>query len=147
MADNQLAGTGHRAQFWLDNASGTLTKLGQVVSFGMPSAERDEVETTHLDSDAKEFAPGLVDFGSFEVVLNLRPGSDTDLLLEAAAEDSDNREWRAILPIRGVLTRQYDGDGFVQSYDRGEITADGKMEATLTVRATGAITPSDYVAP
>lgn len=147
MADNQLAGTGHRAQFWLNNAAATpvLTRINQVVSFGLPSSERDEVETTHLDSDAKEYAPGLQDFGEFEVTLNLRPGSDTDLLLEAAAEEGNQRAFKAVLPIRGVLTRNYTGQCFVKSYDKGEITVDGKMEATLSCRATGAVVSAPVV--
>ncbi|HEY8593310.1 MAG TPA: phage tail tube protein [Sphingomicrobium sp.] len=146
MADDQLAGTGHRGQFWLDNASGTLTRLGQVVSFNIPTAERDEVETTHLDSDAKEFAPGLIDFGTFEVVLNFRPGSDTDELLEDAASDEGVREFKAVVPIRGELAKDYTGTGFVRGYERGDITPDGKMEATVTIRVTGAVTGAAHAA-
>lgn len=146
MADNQLAGTGHRAQFWLDNDAATpvLTRINQVTSIGLPSPEREEVDVTHLDSDAREFAPGLVDYGEFEVVVNLRPGSDTDLLLEAAAESQKNKNFKVVLPIRGVLTRDYTGTCFVKSYDRGEVTVDDKMEATVTLRAVGAVTSAAH---
>lgn len=145
MADNQLAGTGHRGQFWLDNLSGVLTRLGQVVSFNLPTAERDEVEITHLDSDAKEYAPGLADFGEFEVVLNFRTGSDTDVLLAEAAASQTVRDFKAVVPIRGVLTTDYLGSAFVKSYERGEVTVDGKLEATVTLRMTGALTSTPTV--
>jgi hypothetical protein len=140
MADNQLAGTGHRAQFWLDNDTNVLTRINHVTSIGLPSAERDEVDVTHLDSDAREYAPGLSDFGEFEIALNLRPGSDTDLLLEEAVEAGDERDFKVVLPIRGTLVREYTGTCFVKAYDRGDVTVDDKMEATLTCRATGAVT-------
>lgn len=147
MAETQLAGTGHRSQFWIDTDAGVLTRLMHVKAITLPTAEREEVETTHLDSNAKEYAPGLVDYGSFEVTLNFRPGSDTDLLLEDMEGDASSRDFLANIAIRGVLTRSYSGVAILTGYDRGEVTADGVMEATATFRISGALTSAVYVAP
>lgn len=145
MPDNQLAGTGHRGQFWLGNGASpsVLTRVNQVVSFGIPARMREWIETTHLDSDAKEYAPSLPDFDEFDVVLNFRPGSDTDEMLDDASEDNDPRDFKLVVPVRGVLTKQYEGQGYI-TYDPGEVTVDGKMESTVTVKMTGNLTPAPY---
>lgn len=148
MAETQKASTGKKSQFFLHNGT-VLYKLNQVKSFGLPSPETEQLESTHLESDAKEFISGDTDFGEFEVKLNLRPGSDTDLQLEdAAADDSgDDIAFKGNVAIRGVLSRSYDGNANVVAYDRGEINRSGVMEATARLRATGPVTSSAYVAP
>jgi hypothetical protein len=148
MPETTKASTGAKSQFHLFDGA-ALYKLNQVKSFGLPSPEVEQIESTHLESDAKEFIPGDTDFGEFEVKLNLRPGSTTDLLLEDAAADQSGADlaFRGILAVRGVLTRQYDGNCNVVAYDRGEINRSGVMEATARLRATGAVTSSAYVAP
>lgn len=142
MADNQLAGTGHRGQFWLstDDTVGNLVRMNQVKGFGLPKTLRDFVETTHLDSDAKEYAPTLPDTDEIEVTLNYRPGSDTDLELADAAVDPDPRKIRLIVPIRGVLTRQFTFSGYVTYDPSGDVNVSDVMESTVTIRVTGAIT-------
>lgn len=142
MADNQLAGTGHRGQFWLstDDTVGSLVRMNQVKSFGLPQKLRDFAETTHLDSNAKEYAPVLPDTDEIEVTLNFRPGSDTDLALQAAADDDNPRKMRLIVPIRGVLTRMYTFSGYVTYRPAEEVTVDGVMESTVSLRITGAVT-------
>jgi hypothetical protein len=146
MADTQLAGTGHRGQFWLstDETEGNLARMNEVKSFAIPKKLRDFVETTHLDSDAKEYAPTLPDSDEIEVTLNYRPGSDTDAALEAASEDADPRLMRLIVPIRGVLTRQFSFLGYI-TYSPGEdVNVEDVMESTVTIRVTGDVTAEAY---
>lgn len=145
MADTQLAGTGHRGQFWLstDETTGNLVRMNQVVSFGIPKKLRDFIETTHLDSDAKEYAPTLPDSDEIEVTLNYRPGSDTDNALSAAADDPDPRMIRLMVPIRGVLKKQYDFLGYITYTPSDDVNVGDKMESTVSLRVTGAVTPTD----
>lgn len=142
MADNQLPGTGHRGQFWLstDDTVGNLARMNQVKTFGLPQAIRDFIETTHLDSDAKEYAPVLPDSDEIEVTLNFRPGSDTDVALQAASTDDDPRKIRLIVPIRGVLTRDFTFSGYITYRPAEEVVVDGVMESTVTIRVSGAVT-------
>jgi hypothetical protein len=142
MADNQLAGTGHRGQFWLatDDTVGTLTRMNQVTEFAIPKSVRDFIETTHLDSDAKEYAPTLPDTDEIEIKLNFRPGSDTDIALAAAANDPNQRKIRLYVPIRGTLVRNYTFSGYITYDPTDSVTVGDKMESTVTVRVTGAIT-------
>lgn len=146
MADNQLAGTGHRGQFWLstDETRAAAVRMNQVTGFGIPKTLRDFVETTHLDSDAKEYAPTLPDSDEIEITLNYRPGSDTDTALQAASEDADPRMIILAVPIRGVLTREFSFLGYVTYTPSDDVNVEDVMESTVTVRITGAVTAAAY---
>jgi hypothetical protein len=141
MAETQEASIGWGGEFWLstDDTTTNLVELVQVVSFGLPNDEVDEVETTHLKSAGKrkEFISGLSDGGEVEVVFNYRPGSDTDTMLRAAKTAGDTRAIRFIIPEDGTAAVQIDCTAYVSGYDRGTVSAGEKMEATATFRITG----------
>lgn len=143
MADDQLAGIGWNGEFWLDDTGGatpTLTELVQVKSFTLPQDKVDQVDISHLKSPGRrrEFAPGMIDGGEFEVTLNFRAGSDTDQLCQDALNAGDTRSFKAVIPERGVPVWDISGECVVTGYDRGEINVDNPMEAKLTCKITGA---------
>jgi hypothetical protein len=109
MAETTKASTGAKSEFWFNDGT-ALYKAVQVKGFGLPSPEVEQLESTNLDSDAKEFVPGDTDFGEFEVKLNLRPGSDTDTKIEAWVAAQVERAFKANIAVRSVLTRSYDGN-------------------------------------
>jgi len=141
MADDQLAGIGWGGEFWLSDgaATPTLTELLQVKSFTLPQDEVEQVETSHLKSPGRrrEYAPGMIEGGEFEVVLNFRAGSDTDQLLAEALVAGDNRDFKAVIPERGVPVWDIEGECIISGYDRGEVNIDDAMEATVTCKITG----------
>jgi len=112
-----------------------------VVSFTLPSAETETVEATHLKSDGRrrEYIAGMIEDGELEVVLNYIPGSATDTLIRTAATAGNARAFMAVIP-RATANWNITGTCIVTGYDRGSVEADGKMEATMTVRLTGAST-------
>jgi predicted secreted protein len=142
MTDTQLAGIGWGGEFWLDNNATTpvLTELKQVKSFTLPQDEVEEVDISHLKSPGRrrEYAPGMIEGGTFEVVLNMRAGSDTDKLLSQALTDGKLRAYKAVIPERGTPVWDVAGNTIVVGYDRGEVNVDDAMEATLTLKVTGA---------
>jgi hypothetical protein len=146
MAETTKASTGAKSEFWFNDGA-ALYKAVQVKSFQLPSPEVEQLESTNLDSDAKEYVPGDTDFGLFEVKINLRPGSDTDTKIEAWVAAQTERAFLANLAVRGVLTRSYAGNAIAVGYDHGDIQRSGVMEATVKLRATGAVTSAAYVAP
>jgi hypothetical protein len=147
MAETQKASTGWGGSVLLHDGT-ALYELVQVVSFGLPSDTADRVETTHLKSPnrRREYTQGLIDGGEVEVVLNFRPGSTTDTLLEEALTDGDERAVKFVIPELGVATRQYTGTAIVTGYDKGTVSADGKLEATVTLSITGGMTAAAYSA-
>jgi hypothetical protein len=146
MAEMQDPSIGWGGEVWLstDDSVANLVELVQVVSFGLPNEEIDEVEVTHLKSPnrRKEYISGLIDGGEVEVVLNYRPGSDTDEALRAAKAAGDVRAIRFIIPHNGVAAYMVDTTAYVSGYDRGTVEAGEKMEATVTFRITGDETQS-----
>jgi hypothetical protein len=151
MAETAEASIGWGGEVFLstDTTTGNLVELVQVVSFGLPQDQTDRVETTHLKSPnrRREYTSGLIDGGEVSVVLNFRPGSDTDQALEDAQIAGDERAVRFNVPQLGVPAWTYDTTAVVTGYDRGEVTADGKMEATVTLAISGAVTSAAYVEP
>ena len=149
MAEDTEASTGYAGEVHLstDATTANLTELVQVVSFSLPSDTSERVETTHLKSPnrRREYTSGMIDGGELEVTLNFRPGTDTDLLIEAALAAGDERAAKFVIPELGVAAYDYDTTVVVIGYDKGEVTADGKMEATVTMAVTGAVTGAAHV--
>lgn len=148
MAETQEASVGWGGEVHLstDDQVAGLVELVQVVSFGLPQDEVERVETTHLKSPnrRREYTSGLVDGGEVEVVLNFRPGSDTDTALEAALAAGDERAARFVVPELGTPAYDYDTLVIVTGYDKGQVTAGEKMEATVTMAITGAVTKAAH---
>lgn len=141
MAETQKASIGWGGEVHLHNGT-ALVELKQVVSFGLPEDETDEVETTHLKSPGKrrEFISGLTDGGEVEVGLNYRPGSDTDILIRSARAAGDARPVKFVIPEDGEPAWEIDTTAIVRRHARGDVAAGDKMEATVTFRITGAST-------
>jgi hypothetical protein len=133
------AKTGWGGEFHFDDNSDVLTEWVEVVSFTLPNGETEKIDATHLKSPnrRREFIPGMIDDGDLTVVLNYVPGSATDLLIMQAYTEGDTRDYMAVVP-RATTDWEVTGDGFISGVDRGEITADGKMEVTVTVTCVGA---------
>lgn len=138
------ASTGSKSQFWLHDGT-ALYQLVQVRSFKLPSPSRDRVESTSLEDDNKVYVPGDLDYGEFEVMINLRPGSTTDTLLEAAVAAADDRAFKAVLAVRNTPTRNYTGSAVVLGYEKGEINRKGVMEGTIKLAMSTALTNAAYV--
>ncbi len=136
-----LAKTGYLGEFWLGNATNVLTELVEVVSFSLPNGEVETVEATHLKSPnrRREYISGMIEDGELEVVLNYVPGSTTDVAILGALTSGLEKAYKAIIP-RLTANWAITGNCIVTGYDRGSVEADGKMEATMTVRLTGAST-------
>jgi predicted secreted protein len=133
------AKTGWGGEFHLDDAVDALTELVEVVSITLPNGETEQVEATHLKSPnrRREYVAGMIDDGEMEVVINYVPGSATDILVRAALDDGETRDWMAVVP-RETANWEVTGDGIVTGYDRGTIEVDGVMRATITIKVTGA---------
>lgn len=136
MAETQEASLGYAGEFWLYDGT-DLYELVEVKEFDVPGpAPREQVEKTHLKSPnwRREYTSGFYEDADIEILLNSRPMSDTDVLLETALADDDTLAFKAVLPEQGVPATQIEGTCRVIGYSRGRVTPDGVMEATATVR-------------
>lgn len=141
MAETQKASAGWGGEFHFNDGT-SLYEAVQVVSFTLPNPEFEEVESTHLKSANRyrEYIDTLVNGGEVQVVLNYRPGSDTDTKLLAWRDSRAIRDIKFVIPESGTAAIQIEATGKCMSVDRGTVSADEKMEATVTIRVAGAAT-------
>jgi hypothetical protein len=130
-------GIGSGAEFWLDNASGVLTQLSEILAVALPNPQIEDVEATHMASTAREFITGLTDYGEGSVEMNYVPGSATDILIRAAVADGVTRSFQTTLQVADGSTWEISGDCIVKGYERNA-PIDDRMTATMSVRFTGA---------
>lgn len=136
MAETQDATLGYGGEFHLHNGS-ALYELVEVKEFDIPgTGAREQVEATHLKSPnwRREYLSSFYEDSDFEVTLNTRMLSDTDVLLADALSDADTRAFKVVIPENGVPTTQIEGTARCTNYTRGRVVADGVIEATATFR-------------
>lgn len=144
MAETQDATIGYGGTFSLHNGS-TLYELVEVKRFQIPSpGTREQVETTHLKSPGyrREYVSGFYEDTDFEVVLNTRLRSDTDVLIAAALAAGDARAFEAGIPENGAVGTIITGTAKVIAYERGEVSPEDVIESTVTLRVVTISAPS-----
>lgn len=127
---------GYDSAFGIEgNTPGQYDNIAEVVAITPPGASRAAVDRTHLKSPNgwKEFAAGLKEAGEASITLNYNPAS-TDAVFTAF--EARTGKYQITFP-NGVMMRF---DGFFTAYNPPELTAEGKMEATGTIKCTGAPT-------
>ena len=136
---------GWDTEFWLDNASGVLTQIAEVISVTPPNPQADDIEVTHYKSPnrRREYIAGLIEDGEGTIEINYVPGSASDILIRAAVNDGAERDYRIVLPD-GDTGWQIDGKCIVKGFERS-VPIDDRMTATITVRFTGASTEAAAV--
>ena len=80
------------------------TKVGGLKSFSGMDGSASDIDTTDLDSDAKEFMPGLQDFGAFNFDVNVNRADLGQSGLEAARAAAKVIPFRLTLPDGSVGT-------------------------------------------
>lgn len=132
-----LADIGYDASFGIEGATaGTFVAVAEIVAITPPGLTRGAVEATHLKSPGrtKEFIPGLFETGEASFTLNFEPDVYDTILDEAALVDGGN--YRITFPDTSTLTFE----GFFTGLTPPELTGEGKMEATATIKPKGVVT-------
>lgn len=124
----------------LDNASGTLTLLGEPISITLPNPQVADVEATHFASPnrRREYISGLIEDGEVTFGFNYVPGGPVDVLVMAAIEDGVARTMEVVIP-NGANGYKFSFETIVKGWERS-IPIDDRMTATLTARVTGPVT-------
>ena len=130
-----IATTGYSATVQLDNAGGSLTTIGEVITATPFGASVGTVDATHLSSPSgyREHISTLPDMGEGSVSINFDPGSATDVLVRTAIGDRLIRTFKVTYPDSSSVSCEC----YVTSWEIGELAPDGKMEATMGVKFTG----------
>lgn len=128
-----MADIGLTSLFGIESATpDTYTNVADVIAITPPAMTREAVETTTLaaPNGYKTFIAGLKELGEASFTLNFTP-SATDTLVTAF--EAETGSYQITFP-NGVRLQF---DGFFTAYTMPELTPGGKMEATVTIKATG----------
>ncbi len=124
-----------------DPATQTMLDIGGVTDFNGPQASRGEIDTTTLDSAAKEYALDLKDNGTFTSTLQTRYGDPAQKVLLNNLDSPDALEFKLILPDDGY------GNGEVGIAFKARVQSfpvSGSMgqaiTTSLSLRITGDVT-------
>jgi predicted secreted protein len=129
---------GYGAELWIDNSSGTLTEIAEVIEITPPNPQTAEQEATHFKSPnrRREYIAGLIEDGDATFRINYSPSSATSALIQQAQDSGTVRDYKIVLPD-GTGTWEITGQLIVKGFSRS-IPIDDRMTAEIAVRFTGA---------
>jgi hypothetical protein len=98
----------------------------------------DQIDTTNLDSTAKEYVPGLPDFGTVTVQINWDSDETTHQTLDTIAQAGPSavRDWRITESGGGSPGTRTQFKGFIQSLNKTR-AVNNIVKATVTIKKTG----------
>ena len=132
-----LDGTGYSA--WSSGGSGVSVTYTQVKDIqglsNIGGGSATDIETTNMDSTAKEYLTGLKDNGEMSVDYNWVGADAGQILCETGLRNSTTLNWKLTLSDTKVLN--FDGAVKSKSLNAG---TDGALQGSMTVRITGEIT-------
>ena len=113
----------------------TYTEIKEVASFTGFDGSAAEIDTTHLQSTAKEFLMGLQDFGSFTMEANQLPADPGQVLLRAAKASRAIQDIKITFSDASTATFQ----AYVLSASQSG-GVDAKVDTSFTLRISGDVT-------
>lgn len=118
-------------------------QIANLTSIGEIGLESDEIDVTTLDStgDFKEFIGGAKDGGTIDIEGNLVTEAGLTQLY-TLANSRAVKHFKIEYPVHGAQTNasNWTFDGYVASCKGGELTVDGLVTFTASIRVTGAPT-------
>ena len=127
--------------------SATYVAVAEVKSLGGPSASRDTVDATHMqsDDDHAEYIAGVPDGGEVNVVLNFRPEHVTQGAVSGLYHDHENgtlRNWRIEWP-QFTNTPTLDFAGLVTGIEPSSSTRD-VIALAVKIKVSGKLTKTNF---
>jgi predicted secreted protein len=115
--------------------AGPFTAVAEVTQITPPGMSRDAVEVTHLTSlgEWKQFIAGLKDGGEAQLTFNYVAAANDAIL---TAFNANTGAYQITFP-NGVMMRFA---GFFTGYTPPELTPGNAMQASATIKVTGAPT-------
>lgn len=112
--------------------------IGQVFDIQLPNPVNPELDTTDLDDAHRSFTGTIADYGEFSFKLNYDSADTQHAALWTAYGAGTSVSWTITLADTGTTTIAF--SGHIKQWQWGNATVDNKIELTVTVKLTGAIT-------
>lgn len=110
--------------------------VAEVTNITPYSASQDAVDTTHSASPdrAREFIPGLVDYGEASIEMNFAPGSPSDKRIRSFLGTKKRAKFQVKFPTSPAELLQ--GEAVLTGYNPS-VPLDDKMTAQATWKISG----------
>ena len=118
-------------------AASTWVTVNNVKSYSGFDGSKSEIDVTHLLSDAKEYVPGLEDFGQFSAEMDVDTTDAGQLALRANKTSNASTFFRLVLSNAKVLAWK----GFVKKFSDAA-GVDATYKASADIRITGVVARS-----
>lgn len=112
--------------------------IGQIFDIQLPNPQNPELDTTDLDDAERSFTPTIIDYGEFSFKLNYDSADTQHAALWTAKQAGTSVSWTITLSDTGTTTIAF--SGHIKQWQWGNATVNNKIELTVTVKLTGAIT-------
>ena len=120
-------------------------KIGNISSIGDIGGEAEEIDTTTIDSMAKEFENGFEDNGSLEITQNITDDEYTQM--DAWKKAGTMLHWGLSTHNKaGTQILGLKGQGIVKSVKLTGISVGGLLQAVTSIRLSGVIA-TDFTEP
>lgn len=115
-----------------------FTNISNVENVDESGDQRDLIEVTNLDSTAKEFAPGLIDYGTVVFGINYDQEEASHVTLDSLLQSGETRDWKITESGGGSPGTRTQFKGFVQSMSKSR-AINSVIKAQVTVKRTGPV--------
>lgn len=120
-------------------------KIGNISQIGDIGGEAEEIDTTCIDSLAKEYETGFEDNGTLEVTQNIT--DDEYAVMDGYKKSGVTLHWGLSVSNRtGEQILGLKGKGVVKSVKLTGISVGGLLQAVTSIRLSGEIA-TDFTAP
>ncbi|OAN51849.1 MULTISPECIES: phage tail tube protein [Sphingobium] len=121
----------------IKTGSNTFVPIAKITDFSAFSGSASVIDTTSLDSTAKEKLMGLQDFGQVSINFNVIPNDAGQVALEAAKASRALTEFK--LALNDSANTTYTFSGFVLSKSLSG-AVDDKVSGSATIEISGNVT-------
>lgn len=121
--------------------AGTYIPVGNILSVGFPSAAVESVATSNLATAIQTFRPGRVDPGEVSFELQFDPADTAHSALRKYVTGETPpvlMYWRVAAPTTPAKGEKF--AGFLTECSPGAEGADGNIEASASIKVSGAVT-------
>ncbi|CEF48253.1 unnamed protein product [uncultured bacterium] len=134
-----LVGLGTSLKFTI---SSTLTAVAQVMSIDGPNVEAATTETTNLSDVVRKFRAQLPDPGEITFTIEYDPADTGHTALFTAVMSFPQTAVACELDFAGTGTHKWAFNGLVTRFGLKGMNVDDNLEADVTIKVTGNITPT-----
>lgn len=136
MASTAISAQGSTFEIDTDTQGTADTQIANMYSYSGLDGEASEIDTTNMDSTAKEFRLGLVDNGGFNIEFHPDYDDEGQNALRAAGLSGAVKAFVLTLPN----TKTVSFNGLVKNASSINGAVDAVVTSSASIRITGAVT-------